>query len=81
MTRQVEEMYDVARIPVFVKPNAGLPRLEDGKTVYDMGPKAFAKAVGGLAERGARLFGGCCGTTPEHIAAMARVLSGGGGAD
>lgn len=76
MTRQVEEMYDVARIPVFVKPNAGLPRLEDGKTVYDMGPEAFAKAVGGLAARGARLFGGCCGTTPEHIAAMARVLSG-----
>ncbi len=74
MAEQVKDMYDVARIPILVKPNAGLPRLESGKTVYDMPPKEFAEAVLHLAECGARIFGGCCGTTPDHIRAVTEIL-------
>ena len=63
----VKEMSAVANIPIIVKPNAGLPELEDGKTVYKMGPKEFTDACVKLYEAGASLFGGCCGSTPEHI--------------
>ena len=63
----VNEMAAVANIPIIVKPNAGLPELEDGKTVYKMGPKEFTDACVKLYEAGASLFGGCCGSTPEHI--------------
>lgn len=74
MTEQVRAMYEAAQIPVIVKPNAGLPKLMDGKTVYDMPPEEFAESVLRLAECGARIFGGCCGTTPEHIRAVKRAL-------
>ena len=59
-----------ASVPVLLKPNAGLPRVEDGRTVYDIGPEAFAEAVSALVREGVRLCGGCCGTTPEYIAAL-----------
>ncbi len=74
MVEQVKAMYEVSNIPILVKPNAGLPKLVDGKTVYDMKPQEFAEAVRTLAGSGARVFGGCCGTTPEHIKAMKDVL-------
>ena len=74
MIAQVKAMYEVANIPILVKPNAGLPKLVDGKTVYDMQPQEFAEAVRTLAECGARIFGGCCGTTPAHIKAMTDAL-------
>lgn len=74
MAEQVRAMHDVSNVPVLVKPNAGLPKLENGKTVYDMEPEAFAAAMGKLAECGARIFGGCCGTTPAHIRAMKDVV-------
>ncbi len=74
MVEQVKAMYEVSNIPILVKPNAGLPKLVDGKTVYDMKPQEFAEAVRALARSGARVFGGCCGTTPEHIKAMKDVL-------
>ena len=67
MLSLVNEMAAVANIPIIVKPNAGLPELEDGKTVYKMGPKEFTDACVKLYEAGASLFGGCCGSTPEHI--------------
>ncbi|MBR1623853.1 MAG: homocysteine S-methyltransferase family protein [Pseudobutyrivibrio sp.] len=67
MVELVEQMAAVANIPIIVKPNAGLPELEDGKTVYKMGPKEFADACEKLYEAGAWLFGGCCGSTPDHI--------------
>jgi homocysteine S-methyltransferase len=51
-------------------PNAGLPRDEDGTLVYPVEPDAFAEGMAALAKRGVRFLGGCCGTTPEHIAAM-----------
>lgn len=74
MAKQVKDMYEAAYIPVMVKPNAGLPKLIDGKTVYDMPPEEFAEAVLHLAECGARVFGGCCGTTPDHIRAVTKAL-------
>ncbi len=56
--------------PVMVQPNAGSPRLADGRIVYDVHPAQFAAAVPGLLAAGARVIGGCCGSTPAHLAAM-----------
>ena len=67
----IEKMAPFVQIPLIAKPNAGLPRLVDGKTVYDMPPEAFARGMEALVGAGARIIGGCCGTTPEHIAAIA----------
>lgn len=74
ITEHVKAMYEVAYVPILVKPNAGLPKLAGGKTVYDMQPQEFADAVKALAGCGARIFGGCCGTTKDHIRAMAEAL-------
>ena len=74
MVDQVKNMYEVANVPILVKPNAGLPKFVDGKTVYDMEPEEFARAGKVLAECGAAVFGGCCGTTPEHIRVLAETL-------
>ncbi len=68
MARIVREMAAVTRIPVIAKPNAGLPALDGGgKTVYDMGPEAFADEMEAVWEAGCQILGGCCGTTPDHI--------------
>lgn len=67
MISVVERMSRVSGIPLVVKPNAGLPELVDGKTVYNMQPEEFAEAMVPILERGATIVGGCCGTTPEHI--------------
>lgn len=75
MAELVKAMYEVAYVPILVKPNAGLPKLIDGKTVYDMQPQEFADAMVNLAACGARVFGGCCGTTPAHIKAMTEALN------
>ncbi len=56
-------------IPVIVSPNAGLPRSENGQTVFDVTPQQFAASMRKIAEHGAWILGGCCGTTPEHLAA------------
>lgn len=64
----VRRMKAVANVPVIAKPNAGMPRLVDGETVYDQTPELFAKEMKALVEAGAGILGGCCGTTPEHIA-------------
>lgn len=74
MLELVQQMAAVANIPIIVKPNAGLPELEDGKTVYKMSPDVFADACEKLYEAGAWLFGGCCGSTPEHISALVSRL-------
>ena len=66
----VETLYAHASLPLIVNPNAGLPREENGKTVYDLDPESFAAATKALATAGARILGGCCGTTPDHIAAL-----------
>lgn len=75
MVEVVERMQKVSSIPLVVKPNAGLPQLVDGKTAYDMEPKAFAEAMQILMEKGATVLGGCCGTTPEHIRKLCETTS------
>ncbi len=65
-----------ASVPVFMEPNAGLPVIEDGKTVFKVGPDDFAEALAYGASRGARLLGGCCGTRSGHIKAMVDRVSG-----
>ena len=61
-----------ASVPVILKPNAGLPRCECGCTVYDVTPEEFALECAELIRAGVRIAGGCCGTTPEYIRALAR---------
>lgn len=63
----LERFLQVASVPVIVNPNAGLPRSEGGKTVYDIDSDTFAAEMKTIATMGARVIGGCCGTTPEHI--------------
>ncbi len=65
----VEEYLKYASVPVLLKPNAGLPRAIDGKTVFDVLPGEFANDVTALIKKGVRIVGGCCGTTPAYIAA------------
>ncbi|MBQ3000066.1 MAG: homocysteine S-methyltransferase family protein [Clostridia bacterium] len=65
----VEEYLRYASIPVLLKPNAGLPKAVNGETVYDVLPTEFSEEVSSLVRKGVRLVGGCCGTTPEYIAA------------
>ncbi len=67
----VEELLKYASVPVLLKPNAGLPEIKGGKTVYDITPEEFAKEVSVLIGKGVRICGGCCGTTPEYIRALA----------
>lgn len=76
-----DKMCDVIRrmtaytdVPLVAKPNAGLPRLEDGNTVYEMGALEFAEEMMALADAGADVLGGCCGTTPEHIRMLTEKL-------
>ena len=64
-----------ASVSVILKPNAGLPRVENGQTVYDVSPKDFAALMRRAALAGVRILGGCCGTTPAHIRALADALS------
>lgn len=59
-----------ARVPLAAKPNAGLPRLRDGRTSFEMGPLEFGSFAPAFVEAGANLLGGCCGTTAEHIRAL-----------
>lgn len=72
----VESYRSAAELPVLVQPNAGKPRLnEQGETVYDMAPADFADWVAKCLDAGATLAGGCCGTTPEHIRAVAKMAA------
>ncbi len=72
----VSRLVAASSLPVIVKPNAGLPQMQDGKTVYLVGPADFARSMKQFAEEGALIFGGCCGTTPGHIRALSQELSG-----
>ena len=63
----LEEMLSLASVPVIVNPNAGLPRSEGGRTVYDIDSDEFSRVMAEMVAMGVRVAGGCCGTTPEHI--------------
>ncbi len=70
MLEIVPELYAGADIPVIFMPNAGMPKMDGDRVVYDVGPEEFASYAVKAVEAGARLLGGCCGTTPEHIKQM-----------
>ena len=71
----IKELVRYASIPVICNPNAGLPHTENGTTVFDVAPDSFAQSMIRIAECGARILGGCCGTTPEHISEMKKAVS------
>jgi 5-methyltetrahydrofolate--homocysteine methyltransferase len=77
----IDNIIEVARImrpstglPLWFKPNAGLPELIDGKTVYNETPAEMAARVPELIDAGASIVGGCCGTSPEHIAEIRKAI-------
>ena len=71
----IASMKRVATVPVIAKPNAGMPRMDEhGVAHYSMDPDTFARAMKKLVWRGAGIVGGCCGTSPEYIAAVAKEL-------
>lgn len=72
--RSIDTIEGPVGLPLSVFPNAGIPDYVDGKYTYSAGPEYFAESAKRFADRGARIIGGCCGTTPEHVAAMAAVL-------
>lgn len=76
MLAPVAQMAEYATVPVLAKPNAGMPELVDGVTVYRTTPEEFAAVGAKLVEAGAAILGGCCGTTPAHIAALAAAVGG-----
>ncbi len=74
MVDVVAEMADAAAIPIIAQPNAGNPETERGVTTYIDGPEVYARMVPDLVRAGARVVGGCCGTTPETIRRMREVI-------
>ena len=72
----VRKIAEHAACPVIVQPNAGLPRIENGQTVYDDTPESFAKAMLEMAKLGVSILGGCCGTTPDFIRALKAAIKG-----
>ena len=66
----IEELLKHSSVPVVLKPNAGLPKSVNGKTVFDISAREFAEQVTDLIKSGVRVVGGCCGTTPEYIKAL-----------
>ena len=70
----VKTLAENCRVPISVQPNAGMPYLEDGKTKFPMDAKTFGAWGTKLVEAGATYLGGCCGTTPEHIRELAKVV-------
>lgn len=72
----VEAYLRHSSVPVLLKPNAGLPKAQEGKTVYDVTPEEFAADVAALIRKGVRIAGGCCGTTPAYLSALVKAASG-----
>lgn len=72
----VQSMAAVARCPLIVQPNAGIPVLHNDRTVFPTGPEEFAEGMEAFLEVGVRAIGGCCGTTPDHIAGLVKRLRG-----
>lgn len=74
MLEPIAKMAEYATIPLLAKPNAGMPELIDGQTVFNVEPEEFAEVGKKLVEEGAAIIGGCCGTTPEHIRALKQAV-------
>ena len=75
ITAMMEELAKYASIPIMAQPNAGLPQIVDGKTVYDVSPEEFGRECENIAAMGASVLGGCCGTTPDHIRKLIECCS------
>ena len=71
-----EELLRYASVPVVIKPNAGLPSVVDGSTVYDVTAEDFASSLSALVKKGVRVAGGCCGTTPQYIKELTKAVAG-----
>ncbi len=74
MLPQLKRLREYARIPLIAKPNAGMPEMVDGKTVYNCPPEEFVELIPELLKTGVAIFGGCCGTDEGHIAALKKTL-------
>ncbi len=74
LTPIVERYLAAASVPVLMKPNAGLPEVKDGKTVYNVLPNAFSEQIASLVPKGLRIMGGCCGTTPDYIRTLKQAV-------
>lgn len=70
MIPQLRRLYEIARVPLIAKPNAGIPEIRGKETVYDCPPEQFTAHLREMAAAGVCIFGGCCGTTAEHVAAL-----------
>lgn len=66
----IAELSEISSIPIMAQPNAGLPQIENGKTVYNISPEQFAEECEIMAKLGISVIGGCCGTTPDHIRSL-----------
>ncbi len=76
MIKIIRAMKPYAKVPLLAKPNAGLPRLIDGKTRFDMGAEEFGSYIGEFIEAGVNLLGGCCGTSPLYIGEIRKNMEG-----
>ena len=76
MLEQIQRLTPYATVPLIAKPNAGLPETVNGETVYRCPPEEFVSYTEAFAEAGVRIFGGCCGTGAEHIAALKAKVDG-----
>ena len=76
MLAQLKRLREIARIPLMAKPNAGIPEIVDGETVYNCPPEEFSDCLAELAEAGVCIFGGCCGTEAGHVEALAKGCEG-----
>ena len=76
MVKQAARISRLASVPLAIKPNAGLPKTIDGRTVYDCSPEEFVRYTDDFAALGTVMFGGCCGTGPDHIGALKKSVEG-----
>ena len=74
MIEIAKQIKTISRKPVVIQSNAGLPEYEDNEIVYRESPSYFAEKTVELIDAGVSIIGGCCGTTPEHISAIRRVV-------
>jgi len=75
MLEQLKRLKEYAAVPLIAKPNAGVPQMVEGKTVYNCPPEQFTALVEEMAQCGVCIFGGCCGTEVEHIAALSAAVA------
>lgn len=75
MLAVAERLLDATNLPVIINPNAGLPKIRGGETVFDESPESFSDVMVKMAEMGVSVLGGCCGTSPAHISATVEKTS------